>query len=693
MLTAVTTALALTVAACGNDSTDSDPARNFRLPITTTTLSLSKSPLRLTTPTLPTLTPPTTVEDLERAEQIADAVSASDGRPFASSATLARPLDCYDEVAQLFSDQKLPSGWVLLYDDYITQVATGIFDCDDPGEFLEEFLEWTTKLIQVQVPDPDPEAIPDRGVVSRETGEITWRIRVAPGFDATPDLGFIYAYDLAPDSTAPGGNSGTIWFYDRLEIATADCAAGEWSDWKAMGGNTVHQVSIPLDRYRPGSRELCARYEVRARGTGVDGEISDYYAQSGERFVILPDVDEDDLVDPFVMIGFGDSYGSGEGNPYRKNFATSLNGLPCLVSIAFTPSSVSRCDSELWWETGALEELGVNNTSLKNAGACHRSSESGLSKAAAELAQTFTGEIVYSHFACSGAVSDNIWKTTYRPGFFTDPTRVPVQITEALDWLVTVDRTPSEVDAVVVSIGGNDVGFSDVIYDCFIEAGDCYNESDTRALYSSILELIPEAIRAVVIGVRSNFPNAGVYFTLYTDGISVNPASDYDDNNDGVCSEEDDPWFTWVPYETDEMWDIKTRDSVFVKGFLQRLNQTIVDSVNEINNNGARGLSISPPDTNQVYIDGNRSHGIGVTRVISSQFTDHRNNGFCTRNRRNIVFNDEAIANQGGDIFGFWSSGGWHPNDLGQRFYAEGIVEAMSRDFQGDQYTNLAKLR
>lgn len=688
------TALAIFAAACGNDNAESDPTRNIKLPITTTTLSLSKSPLRVPSPTLPVLSPTTTPDTIgEEAERYAAAINASGGRPFAPSSTRDRPLDCYEEVARLFGDQKLGSGWVLLYDQYVTEVASGFFDCDDPEEFLEEFLSWTTKMIQVQVPDPDPQATPDRGVVSRADGSITWRIQFTGGFDATPEPGFIYAYDLAPDSSAPGGNSGNIWLYDRLEIATADCMGGAWSEWDSMAGRTVHQVTIPIEAYRPGGRELCARYQVRAIGTLVDGRPSEYVALSGERFVFLPDVDQDDLIDPFVLIGFGDSYGSGEGNPYLRGAADDPGAPECISSIENIVSSASRCDIELWWEDGALERLGVNDTSLTNAAACHRSSESGLSKAAEELAATFTGEIVYSHFACSGAVSGNIWKTMYEPGFWSDPTWVPVQITEALDWLTTVDRTPSEVDAVVVSIGGNDVGFSDVIYDCFIEAGDCNDESDTRGLYNSISTVIPEAMRAVVVGVRSNFPNATIYFTLYTDGISVNPSSSYDLDNDGACSYDDDPWFGSVPYDSDEFWDILARDARFVRSFLERINQTITETVSQINASGARRQNLYLGWANQVYMDESEPQGVGATQVISSQFTDYRNNGFCTRSRRNIVFNDEAIANQGADQWWLWSSGGWHPNDLGHRLYAEGIVNAMSRDFQGDEYTNLAKLR
>lgn len=686
----------MTLVACGGGETQEDTTRNFRIP-TTTSPFRRISPLRVPRLTLP---PPriattTTVATVDgpTPEEIEATLVASGGNPLLAPGARENPYDCYDLVVEALRGSKLSGGLVAMFDSYLRANNVGPFDCDDPGEHIPSFEQWLLKLIPVETPEPALELIPEDPIVARDRDEITWRVRIAPGFDAIPDVGFIYAYDIEEDQDSPLGVSATYWLYDHAEYSIQDCIGGDWSPWRAMAGQHVTEVTIPIDEYEPGSVRQCLRARVQIIGTEFDDRISSHVPRSGEKVALLPDVDEEDLVDPFVVVGFGDSYGSGEGNPYVKNDADEDYYDDCLDSIEDSVSTSARCDVELWWEPDALSEVGINDTALTNAGACHRSSESGLSKAIQKLWENYGGEITYGHFACSGATSGHIWREKYEPGFWDDPTWMPVQITEALDWLETVDRSASEVDAVVVSIGGNDVGFSDVIYDCFIEAGDCNDEDDTIELYDSILVDIPEAINTVVVAVRSNFPNAEVYFTLYTDGISVNPASSYDEDSDGVCSYDDDPWFSSVPYDSDEFWDILADDSRFVRNFLVRLNQTITDTVAQIDVRGARRTIGSLGFHYQVFLDEDRPQGAGAVQVISGQFDRYRNNGFCTRSRRNIVFNDEAIDNQGADQYGFWSSGGWHPNDQGHRQYAESIVEALARDFAGDEYTNLGRPR
>jgi len=83
---------------------------------------------------------------------------------------------------------------------------------------------------------------------------------------------------------------------------------------------------------------------------------------------------------------------------------------------------------------------------------------------------------------------------------------------------------------------------------------------------------------------------------------------------------------------------------------------------------------------------------IGRVHVTVPQYTLNQNNGFCTRDRRNIMFNTEAGDVQGYDLGGFWSSGGWHPNDLGYSLYGNAIAEDLAATFPED-YQNLRVLR
>jgi len=56
------------------------------------------------------------------------------------------------------------------------------------------------------------------------------------------------------------------------------------------------------------------------------------------------------------------------------------------------------------------------------------------------------------------------------------------------------------------------------------------------------------------------------------------------------------------------------------------------------------------------------------------------------------MFNSEAGDRQGYDQFGFWSSGGWHPNDLGYELYGDAIAEALIEEFP-EGYQNLRARR
>ena len=693
-LRTLTAALAATLltAACGSGGNADEPTRNITIPPTTKPIP------RPTVPRVQPVVPPTVATTVDPDEptpaQLTAIEEASGGQPLVPPGAREDPFDCYDAVRTVLQAGKIPVGYIELFHQYLDSADPGPFDCDDPGEHVPGFLAWLSKLIPTETPKPGLALRADSARVDRARSTVTWRVNIAPDFPVVAGDGFIYAHSIVNDASAPGRRRGNVWHFDRFEFSTATCNGGAWSNWRAMSASTFENVVVRLDRYRPEGPEQCLRARVRVPGTENDGSPSRHIPLSDEQLVKLPDVPSDRLNDPFVLIGFGDSYGSGEGNPYMKGEADEDFYEDCLDELEDEVSSEARCDNGFWWDPDVLSRHGVNTTSLANVGACHRSSESGLSKAVRSRVDTYSGEVIYSHFACSGAVSSNLWRERYEPGFWDDPTVVPVQITEALQWLPTVNRTPSEVDAVVVSIGGNDVGFSDVIYECFIEAGDCNDEDDTRYLYNSIARRIPNAINEVVVAVRSNFPNAVVYFTNYTDGISVNSRSSYDEDGDGVCSYDDDPWFTDVPYDDDEFWDILPEDAAFVRDFLVQINRTMVSTVQSINRQGARLPAVAYIGfSSMVYTDTSRPHGIGATRVITSQFDNYRNNGFCTRDRRNIVFNDEAINNQGADQWWAWSSGGWHPNNNGYNYYAEGISAALIRDFSGQEYLNLSTRR
>jgi hypothetical protein len=360
---------------------------------------------------------------------------------------------------------------------------------------------------------------------------------------------------------------------------------------------------------------------------------------------------------PFVVLAFGDSYGSGEGNPAgAKPRGFDLNNDDEFEDIDTATYESQSSLQEWWWEftnVGGSRQpkfasQGVDAALVATSWVCHRSSSSGVAKAIDTLLARYRFNVRFGHFACSGAKSQHIVADSYTPEFHDFPLTVSTQVSQSLSWLMRQGLNREDVNAVVVSIGGNDVGFGDVIYDCFIEAGDCHNESDTIGLRDSIATKIPRAVDNVHARMRALFPNAQILFTAYTDGISVSSTNSNDLDNDGVCSYEDDPWTGSVEYDDDEFWDLRADDAVFVRDFLDRINSTLASAI----------------------------AGKASTVLVDRQFTGYRNNGFCTRDRRNITFNDEAVARQGADQV-HASSGGWHPNDRGYGMYGEAISQKL----------------
>ena len=147
----------------------------------------------------------------------------------------------------------------------------------------------------------------------------------------------------------------------------------------------------------------------------------------------------------FVIIAFGDSYASGEGDPeVAGNYA--LDGRPGTA--------------EVWTRTS-------DQPAFDAAWRCHRSPKAGAARAAATLQARYPGiNIVFASFACSGAQADSGVLGVYAGSddhFVTSPA-VASQISQAETFLAT--QPDRRVDAIVMNIGGNDAHFADIIRDC-----------------------------------------------------------------------------------------------------------------------------------------------------------------------------------------------------------------------------------
>ena len=147
------------------------------------------------------------------------------------------------------------------------------------------------------------------------------------------------------------------------------------------------------------------------------------------------------IVQDWLIIGLGDSYASGEGNPeipIAEDFYIDNN---------LRPSAKAR------WQQPEN---------------CHRSAYSGQAQAAIQLEQADPRtSVTFVHLACSGNTIENLIKDGG-------------QLDQAKDLIG--DRV---VDAIVISIGGNDINFSSIVKACMWQK-NCHVNADSDLGLESI---------------------------------------------------------------------------------------------------------------------------------------------------------------------------------------------------------------
>jgi hypothetical protein len=139
------------------------------------------------------------------------------------------------------------------------------------------------------------------------------------------------------------------------------------------------------------------------------------------------------------------------------------------LALAALDAAEAAVDAAAGTLEQALNELGPRWQNRR----CHRSALSGQVKAAEELEDADPRtSVTFIHLACSGAT---VWKGLVGEyeGQEPGPSPVPAQIAEAV-------RLAGEraLDALVVSIGGNDVRFADVIEACITQL-KCFENPPT----------------------------------------------------------------------------------------------------------------------------------------------------------------------------------------------------------------------
>jgi len=145
-----------------------------------------------------------------------------------------------------------------------------------------------------------------------------------------------------------------------------------------------------------------------------------------------------------VLVGLGDSYGSGEGDP----------AVP-----------MGDPDTTRWWN--------LTNHTSEGAELCHRSSKAAFVQAAMELQrQNPDLNIYWKHFACTGAQTEHLAAESYDATVDEEDNKIMdsasdrrqlnnPQFDDAVAWVNSLpwgNGQQKKIDAIFISIGGNDVG-------------------------------------------------------------------------------------------------------------------------------------------------------------------------------------------------------------------------------------------
>jgi hypothetical protein len=201
----------------------------------------------------------------------------------------------------------------------------------------------------------------------------------------------------------------------------------------------------------------------------------------------------------YLIVSLGDSYASGEGNPVRD-----------MVPLS----------APAFWGTDSDA-------------ACHRSANSGPARSALALERSDPhSAVAFLSVACSGAIIANLSGPQQFPEGLPGPQ--PAQIQQVKNVLCPAGTSGNcspgqmpQIDALMLSIGGNDVEFGDIVASCSIDRMCSRDLLFTTFKEVRLLE-IPDKLGALRTALTAlNAPS--VFITEYPDGVHM--------DHDNICPE------------------------------------------------------------------------------------------------------------------------------------------------------------
>ena len=334
----------------------------------------------------------------------------------------------------------------------------------------------------------------------------------------------------------------------------------------------------------------------------------------------------------FVWGAMGDSYASGEGNPEH--------------GIA-DPSNIESFLGLSWGnDTSMFVPDGYSFNS--DVTTCHRSDRAGAPKANAQLRSFYPGMTFALGFvACSGATAHALMAAGYQGPDVNEPAqlgylRVPQPA--QLDRVASYKAAQGQLDALYMSIGGNDVGFGSIVQDCLTPFVDC-SQSDAGVL-SQNLAALATTYNTLGTSIGQHFPGA------------VPPV---------LISEYPNPLDHGAGGQPCHGDDYNATADVGSPGY---------DSIlkNEVSLAEAQWAETIPAQIGQVQNTAAINNHWDVITAHTDAFLGH---GICT-SQPFINLNSVGLHRQGHDIsFLAFSAGFMHPNDLGYAAYGNAIAAEL----------------
>ena len=322
------------------------------------------------------------------------------------------------------------------------------------------------------------------------------------------------------------------------------------------------------------------------------------------------------IVKDYLIVTIGDSYASGEGNPNEPQ----------------------RFD----W-TGLFIKKGPVWEDKR----CHRSMNAGQSQAAQEIEDSMRTTVTYLSFACSGATIEQGLIGWYE-GTEPPEDHNPVELLKPQTWQIAQALCGSvnandptcldgrKIDILMISVGGNDIGFSGIIKSC-IEIFGCDTSNTIKNRLNSAFSSLPGKYDRLAEDIKKRFRVSHVLITEYPDPTH-NRQGHYCNNILGGIGYNEVKW---------------AHNNV-----LTRLNQEVKNAAQR---NG------------WIYVD-----------EIAQQFGTH---GYCAGKERWFRTLEDSRVIQGPFCCPQDSTGTMHPNIPGQGVYKTKLVHKIKSTFNDDWNT------